>query len=584
MRHSTSRGLRLLVAFSILGLVASSCAKSTTTGTTAATTKGAGPSSTGGGPASTKGITTNTKAGGTVIFAAPQEPKILNSLLGDGNQFANAMITKAVLPTMMIVQPDYSYADVVEDGPPKVDSTSPFKVTWKIKKEAKWDDGSDLTADDVKAVTDFILDKENDVNSTTGYDLISDFKVNDPKSFTVTFSEPFAPYRLLWSVSEFIFPKKAYDAFKATGGKGNDFMKDGISFSSAPFKFDSFKRGDNITLVKNDKYWGANKPALDKIIFKFVDDSQSVQALEAKEVDVIYPQPQIALLQSAKKIDFAAFEVNLGTTWEHIDFNLANKALADPAVRQALIYGTDRKTIADTIVKPLVDNKDVPPLGNVFYVTNQKEYKDAFKGYAFDQVKAEKLLEDAGWKKGADGIRAKGADKLSFRYATTTGNPARERQQNLIQQQWQRIGVEVKPDNKPSTQLFSTDVLRSGNWDIINFAYVALPDPGGANVNFRGDKCPKTVPGCTASDGNNYQQYKNDQVTDLLKKTDGEADPQKRADLYNQANDLIAKDVPVMPLYQKATFVMYNKKLANVVDNPTQEGPMWNSQFWALAA
>lgn len=612
MRQSRQRGLKVLAPIFVLALFAAACgddaAGPTTTSSAGTTTSGAGTTTTGAGGTTTtaatgKGgqvvnpplVTTGTQAGGSIVFGADQEPAILNTLLSDGNLFANSMIAKGVLPAMVVVQPDFSLEPYVAEALPTVDSTSPFTVTWRIKAAAKWSDGTDITADDVKATTDYVNNPDTDVTDRTGVEYveqwpdsqnprITSFVINNPKSFTVTWDKVYAPYQYLWSVSGAIYQKAALDAAAAAGTDVNDFMKDDMPFSAGPFRFDSFTRGDNITLVKNDAFWGEQQPSLDRIIFKFIEDSQAqVQAVEAQDVDVIYPQPQLAFIDQANKIEFANYQVSLGTVWEHLDFNLGKvPQLADINVRKAIAHAIDRKTIIDTIIQPLVGDQVVPPLGSVAYVPNQDEYQDHFAQYNFDPAKALSLLEEAGWTVGTDGVREKDGLRLSFTYATTTGNLGRELQQQLIQQQLLAVGIEIKPANRPAAELFSEAVLTSGNFELINFAYVASPDPGGTPPVFRADKCPDSVPGCTSADGQNYIQYNNEQVTELLIASDAEADPTARAALINEANKLIGDDVPVLPLYQKPTFALYNSRLVNVIDNPTQEGPMWNSAFWAV--
>ena len=100
---------------------------------------------------------------------------------------------------------------------------------------------------------------------------------------------------------------------------------------------------------------------------------------------------------------------------------------------------------------------------------------------------------------------------------------------------------------------------------------------------FRGDRCPSTVPHCTAEEGRNYRNYQNDELTEILKRTDTEVDQERRADLFRQADRIVARDLPVLPLYQPFDMIVYTKRLSGVRGNPSREGPLWNVQDWTLS-
>lgn len=285
----------------------------------------------------------------------------------------------------------------------------------------------------------------------------------------------------------------------------------------------------------------------------------------------MYPQPQVDLVEQVAKLDGVKTESNAGTVWEHLDFNFKVPPLDKDYVRKAIAFGIDREAIIERLIKPI--NPEAAPLNNTIYMNNQAEYEDHYGTYTFDPAAAEKLLTDNGCTKGDSGIYECDGMPLSFRYATTTGNEARELQQEVVQAQLKEIGIEIKPANEDPDAMFGKTLPagKKGAWDIINFAWVGSPDPFGGNTIY-------------ICDGDlNEQSYCNEDVTDLINKTNTLVDPAERAAAYNEADALMAEDLPIFPLYQKPTFFAYKDTIQGVQDNPTQFGPTWNAGDWSLS-
>ena len=153
---------------------------------------------------------------------------------------------------------------------------------------------------------------------------------------------------------------------------------------------------------------------------------------------------------------------------------------------------------------------------------------------------ATKLLEEAGYTKGADGIYAKGGKKLSLRFSTTAGNKLRETQGELFQAQMKEIGVEIKIANVDSPKFFG-EWLPNGNFDIANFAWVGTPFAiSGSRDIYR------------TGGGSNYGKYANKKVDDLFTQANGETDEAKSAELGNQIDQQLTADMVTIPLYTQA--------------------------------
>jgi peptide/nickel transport system substrate-binding protein len=556
-----------LALVAVLGLVAAACGggKDNSGGTT-------------GTQAETSGSKIEDRApGGTLVYAADQEPTGFNGLTSKDNGTSVKNVIENLFFYAVKANPDFSLNYVGLEGEPKLVSEGPQVVEWKINKDAAWDDGTPVTSDDLKynleqtelkdptKVTD-----ENpkgyvhDVATHVGYDQITKFEVVDAKTFRATFDPPYADYRGSWTdIAQAKF-------MKAQPGGWDTGLDAAPGPSAGPYKLKEWKKGESLTLEKNTKYWGKIKPTLDTIVFRFLPESTTQQsALRNNEVDMIYPQPQLDLVDEVKQLTDVKSEVGFGPVFEHLTFNFQNEFLKDLAVRQAIAYGVDRNAIVAALMKPFSDK--AARLDNRVLVATQKGYKANGKEYQTANVtEAQDVLTKAGYTKGADGMFAKGGKKIVLRISTTAGNKTREDQGELIKAQLAKVGIEIKIDNSPSKILFGTR-LPGGDFDIANFAWVGTPFPlSGSKQIYE-----------TGGDSN-YGKYSNADFDKLAKQAASELDATKALDLADQEDVVMWKDLVNLPLYQKPTFLGIRTKYVNIKDNATSEGPFFNSNEWGL--
>jgi peptide/nickel transport system substrate-binding protein len=547
--------LLLLVALSML---AAACGGGGGGGSEAASEGGAASET---GAASEGADAGQAVEGGSVVFGADQQPDIMNPTLTAGNLFATTVITMPLLEGAYQLLPDFTYQPQLIDGEAKT-TQDPFTVTYTIKDEAQWSDGEPITAQDFIFTWKTYVNEKWDITSRDGYDQITDGEAMDDKTVRFTFEKPFAPYKVLFSP---ILPQH-----ELQGKNFNQVWNDEVTLSSGPFEFDSWQKGQQATIKRNENYYG--EPAkLDEISFRFLEDSNTqVQSLQGEEIDMMYPQPQIDLVEQVSEIEGVKTETAAGTVWEHLDFNFVVPPLDQLFVRQAIAHGIDREALAEQLIKPI--NPEAVPLQNLIYVNNQAEYEPHFDQYNYDPDRARQLLEENGCTEGDGGIYECDGEPLSFRYTTTAGNELRELQLEVIQAQLSEIGIDIKSDIGDAATVFA-DVLPSGAdgaWDLFNFAWVGSPDPFGGNAIWM------------CEGGQNYNSYCNEEVTDLLRETNTLLDPAERAATYNEADALMADDLPVLPLYQKPTYFAWNERISGPKENPTQAGPTWNAGEWFL--
>lgn len=502
--------------------------------------------------------------GGTMTFIAEQFPPHMQCDKADNNLAWCSYPQRAILAGAYEVKPDFSYGldllaeeAVVEEGPP-------MTLSYTIKDEAQWSDGTPVTSGDFEFTWQLFIDKKNEVIGRSGYEDIESAEIIDDKNIKFTFKDVFVPYKELFDT---LYPKHVLE-----GEDWNTVWKNcicdpasGDPIGSGPFVLSEFRKNQQLTLVANENWWGEGGPYLDSIVMPYVAETQTeIQQLRGGEADMIYPSPQPEL-RALNDLAGVINEVGAGPSWQHLDFNFARPPLDELFVRQAIAYGIDRQGIVDQLITPL--QPDASVLNNAIYMSNQAEYEAHFDVYAFDPDKATSLLEENGCTKGADGIYECDGERLSFDYLSTAGNKLRELMFQIIQANLKDVGIEVKNDFAEDP--FGADGLSGSNYDMIQFAWVGSPDPQGNVEIFE----------CKGSQ--NYQSYCNEEVSTLLQSTNQLFDAVERSAAFNAADAAMAEDVPILPLWQYPQVMAFHDNFHGLENNTTQWGPLWNAeQIW----
>jgi peptide/nickel transport system substrate-binding protein len=327
--------------------------------------------------------------------------------------------------------------------------------------------------------------------------------------------------------------------------------------------------GSHIVLERNSQ-WSGPQPYFRRVIIWTVENTAALEAnLLAGGLDMVAGELGFSLDEALafEKRHGAQFQIiyKPGLSYEHIDLNLDNPILSDLRVRQALLYGIDRKAITDTIF----DGRD--PVADSFVPPLDPAYSADVPHYPYDPAKARALLDQAGWTVAPDGIRRKDGAKLSLELATTSGNRTREMIEQVLQAQWRQIGVDIRLKNQPARVLIGQTTLHR-NYEMAMFAWVASPE----NVP-RAELSSQAIP--TAENGwsgENFIGWRNADADRLMDAIEVELDRPKRLALWRQLQILYAEQLPVLPLYFRADAYILPKWLTGLV--PTgHEGP---STLW----
>jgi peptide/nickel transport system substrate-binding protein len=511
------------------------------------------------------------KKAGTLVFGAEQgggPDWCLNLILDiDCNAFWNVVFQTPVIRGAFLFTPQFTYKpDLISKY--KLQK-SPMRVTYYIRKNAKWSDGVQVTGKDWKFTWQQTQNpKYKEHIDPLGYEDIRSVTGNG-KVVKVTFKKNFAAWRGLFN---YVLPQHAL--------QGTDMLtvwndcicnpkKGNAPIGNGPFLLTRFDRGSGITLTRNPRGWYGKRAKLDSIVFRFITNTNSeIQAIRSGEVDAIYPQPQLALADLRSQAGLKVVS-HVGLQYEHIEIQQGAKGnpLAKQTwMRRALMQAVNRGAAAKALYGTL--NPSVGPLQSLVRLKGEKGYSNDFGKWNYSIAKVNQAMNAHNCSKGGDGIFRCSGTKVSFDFASTTGNALRALAFTIFQDQAQKAGIEFRNGFVPAGTLFGSK-LPAHDFDLAMFTYLVTVDPH-YNVS-------------TLSCGNpgNYTEYCNRTATNLLGRSDRELNDAKRLALIKRVGKIVANDIPMIPLFQRPTYLVYKTSVKGMVDNASSQGPSFNAENWS---
>lgn len=509
------------------------------------------------------------KPTGQVVVGLSQEPTAFNPLM-PGIE-VDETVWMQVFNTMWLAQPDGSLLpDLAVEVPTEANGgISEGGLAWKVKlrEGITWHDGTAFTAQDVKYTLELINAPGFKARTRVGHALVKDIVVKG-NEISWRMEKAYAPYLALLS-NTFIVPKHLLE--KAADPNTAPF--NGAPVGTGPFKWGTRTPGDNIQLVANEKYHGKG-PYLERAILKYVPDQTALYAqFRTGQVDLIIGTGiQANFYAEAVKLPGRKVVIIPNASLEVVMPNLDNPVLAEKAVRQALYASINKQAIIDVIYYGLHKPTES------FSPQESWAYNPNLPKQSYDLAKAGKLLDDAGWKRSGSGVRMKNGVPLEFAVSTTNGNALREQCQQLMQQDWQQIGVSMKINNMPAAVLFGEFYTRSKFQSIlVGTAFRTVIDPDPAS-RFASDAIP-----AKNGSGANQMQWQNAEVDQLLKAGQETFDQAKRKAIYWKLQEIAREELPILPLFQYAPVEGYKEGLVGYEPNINARQNTWNMGVWYWA-
>ena len=530
-----------------------------------------------------------------------QAPSILNPFLSGG--------TKDIHASSLIIEPLAHYdtegnlVPTLAEEIPTVGnggvSTDLRTITWKLKQDVVWSDGSPFTAHDVVFTADYCLHPEGGCNAAERFQDVESVEALDDHTVRITFgvAKPF-PYGPFVGSEVPVFQKAQYQ--NCMGAKAPECTEQNFgTIGTGPFKVREFRPNDVVLYEMNENYRIAGKPHFSSVLLKGGGDAVSAAraVLETGEFDYAWNlqvEPEIlSTMESAGKGEvLSAF----GTSVERLMVQLTNPDkslgekratyqngnnphpfLSDPAVRRALSMAIDRQILVDA---------GYGPAGRV--TCNVLPAPAIYASKSNDWCKtqniegANKLLDDAGWERGDDGVRAKDGVRLSILYQTST-NSVRQGTQALIKQMWQEIGVETELRNISASVFFGGDQSSPDTFQKF-FADIEMytnnfngTDPENYMLRWTCDKMPSPE---TQWIGQNMPRYCSAEYDGLAAELSQTAELKDRARIAKQMNDMLIDYGAMIPLIHRGGVAARANSLGGGAYPNVWDATPWNIQDW----
>src|SRR5262247_3270371 len=470
-------------------------------------------------------------------------------------------------------------------------------VIWKLKRGVSWHDGKPFTADDVVFNWEYAADPATSAITTTTYRDIDRVDKLDSHTVKLVFKSP-TPFWFdaFCGARGMIIPKHLFDGYR--GAKSREAPTNLKPVGTGPYRFVDFKPGDLIRGEINPNYHVPGRPFFDAVEVKGGGDAVSaaravLQTGEydyASEVGGVEDDVLQRLEQGGKgrvAIGFGGrithVQLNQTDPWTEVDgerssVKTVHPFLTEPAVKGALALLVDRTAIQEQILGRLGQ-----ATGN--WLNNPERFRSKNIRWEFNIDKANQLLDNGGWTRGADGVRARDGKRLKMLFATAINAPA-QKMQAVIKQAAAKAGIEIEIKAVPATSFCSSD---PGNPDTYTHFYSDLqlvtyvmgpPDPALLMRVF--------TSGDVATKENKWQRFnvwrwRNEEYDRLYKQAETEMDPVKRAALYMRMNDLVVQSWIVVPIALRAKAAAMSTRMRGMEHN-VYEVDFWNLAMWSKEA
>lgn len=447
-------------------------------------------------------------------------------------------------PELATRVPTQSNGGVSKDG---------LTITYHLRKGVKWSDGAAFDADDVVYSTKAVLNPQNDEVSQGGLNLMA--SIDEPDKYTVIYhmKKPLSSFVVSFfsSAGGFcLLPKHLLAKYPVLTHVAYNELPIGIG----PFKYERWDRSDKVVMVANPMYF-RGRPKLNKIVFKIVPDRNTLLTqIQSHEIDLWYLAPGNYLPQLQNLPGVSVYR-HPGYSYSHLDFNVTHPVVADPIVRRALRLGLNRQDLKNKIAHGVGVVQDVTtPQTAPYYV--------AIPVTPFDIAKANRLLDEAGWKRGADGVRAKNGMKLSLVFAATAGMQDVDNQIELIRSWWSQLGVEMEVQHFAVNVMFAPPdqggIVYGNKWDVVAFSWQNGP-MGDYSVLYGCDAFPPN--------GQNILRWCNKRAQVAMDAVPAHFEQTQRNADIRQFEGEFVRDVPSIVTLGKEDVFAYNEDLTGFHPN-----------------
>ncbi len=491
-----------------------------------------------------------------------------------------------VVPVLAAETPSVANGGVARDG---------TWVVWRLKRGVRWHDGRPFTADDLIFTWQYAADPATAATSAGSYQGVDRIERLDDHTVKLVFKRP-TPYwaDAFCSAAGMVLPRHVFEPFR--GGRSREAPANLRPVGTGPYRYVDFKPGDVLHAEINTAYHVPNRPFFDRVEMKGGGDPVSAAraVLQTGEYDYAWgTQFEYEILRRLEQSARGRFvigrtanteyiQLNQTDPWREVDGERASiktthPFVTDPTVRSALALLVDRTSIQQDIWGRQADA--------VANFMNRPPFASANTRWKFNVDKANALLDATGWKRGADGVRAKNGVRLRVLFQAVN-QPIRQKIQSVVKQALQLAGIDCELKSVVGSVYFSSD---PGNVDTESHFYADLelsgkilrqPDP---QAYMRAFCSWEVAQKANKWSGANLTRWRNDEYDRLWRAAETEMDPAKRAASFIRMNDLVVQNVVVIPIFVRhATFAVANS--IRGFDFSPFSGPLWRLAYWSREA
>lgn len=436
-------------------------------------------------------------------------------------------------------------------------------MTWELHQGVLWHDGEELTSEDVCFTWSFVTSEGSQTYNRHQYLGIIDCLMPDEHTVVFRWDDTYGYYAGLF---EAVLPEHIL------GGKTTDEIVNYVPYNrgpeivgTGPFKFAEWKTGEYIRVVKNEDYWrGAQYPRIDEIVWSFIPDSNTrLNAMRAGQYHYARLEPtQVIEVQEVEGYDIHLVSQN---TFMHFDLSInlerGRRLFSERKVREAMFHAIDRQAIAGQLMQETVTIAHTPINPSSPYHNPDVLAQD------FDPERAQRMLDEAGWLRGPDGIREKDGHRFSFVMLNRAGSADRIAIAQVIQAQLKDVGIEVSFETLESAAW--TQKWRSGQWEGIVSAWFLPADPSFTGLYACGG--PNNMTGLCHPD-----------LDEAMERSDRALSFGERKPLLDQAQERLARTARSLPIYYNVVPELVSTRIGSYRGSGTNFGSFWNLYEWTL--
>jgi len=466
-------------------------------------------------------------------------------------------------------------------------------VTWRLKRNVQWHDGTPFTAADVVFNWEYAADPATASPQVGVFRNVRRVEALDSHTVKVTFTQP-TPF---WLITGMLIPRHIFEPYK--GARSREAPNNNKPVGTGPYRFVDFRPGDVLKAEINPNYHVANRPFFDTVELKgggdavsasravlqtgeydFAGEVASVEDDVLQRLEATGGKGRVSVGYGGRILHIA---LNQSDPWTEVEGERASVKtthpfLTDPAVHGALALLVDRASIQEQIYARTGKATGV-------FIVAPERFRSKNIRWEYNPDKAGQLLEAAGWKRGADGVRARDGKRLKVLFQTVTNGPL-QKIQAIVKQAATKAGFELELKSVVASSFYGSD---PSNPDTYTHFYADLqmqtyvmgpPDPERLLRVFTSWE--------VAQKDNKWQKFnvfrfRNDEYDRLYRAAETEMDPVKRAALFIRMNDIVIQNGVVIPIAQRAKAAAITAKLRGAETNAF-DLDFWNIATWSREA